>query len=529
MKKYILLLSLLFCMIAAKAQTTIQGVVTNQESKPLSKVTVTVLGTSLSVTTDKDGNYQIKAEKGKDIVVFQLQAHTIVEKTAQDNLDVVLFAYQKDKTLKSIYKNAQNGDKYSQQQLANISYNGNNELPVNYREAQYWYTIAAGQGDNDSKKRLKNYCYYTGNQFENGNSIYDDIAMAIRWYQEGAENGEAPSQYKLGECYDIGKGVKKDLSQALNWYEKAAQQGYKDVAFTVAERYENGIGARQDWPKACQWYAKSAQNGNAEAQYQLANHYDRGIGVQKEFQTAVYWYQQAAAQNHVEAQVVLGKCYETGHGTPQQPEKAKDMYSKAAEQGNVFAQFFLGQCYEKGFGVEEEPVIALGWYTKSAENGFVDAQRRLADCYLNGYCVRGNIRKAASWYEKAAEQGDSYSAEKLKTLYDNYSVALEVDAEDGEPESQYRLGSCYYFGKGTSKNIEKALEWFNKAANSGNDKAQVVLGDFYFYGTDGMESDLETARFWYEKAAEQGNQDAIERLEDEVFEDGENEGEEDDD
>ena len=56
-------------------------------------------------------------------------------------------------------------------------------------------------------------------------------------------------------------------------------------------------------------------------------------------------------------------------------------------------------------------------------------------------------------------------------------------------------------------NIDKAVEWYLKAAEQGLAKAQYNLGCCYQEG-DGINADYYKAVKWYRKAADQGHADA---------------------
>lgn len=63
----------------------------------------------------------------------------------------------------------------------------------------------------------------------------------------------------------------------------------------------------------------------------------------------------------------------------------------------------------------------------------------------------------------AAELGDSYV--KL------FNVQLQI-AKSGNPGAQYSLGQMYEQGLGTKTNLEKAYEWYEKAAKQGDVRAK---------------------------------------------------------
>ena len=73
------------------------------------------------------------------------------------------------------------------------------------------------------------------------------------------------------------------------------------------------------------------------------------------------------------------------------------------------------------------------------------------------------------------------------------------------------LGWLYRNGKGVAQDYAQAREWFQKAAEAGNNVAMVNLGYLYEKGLGGAQ-DYAKAREWYQKAADAGNPDAKQAL-----------------
>ena len=69
----------------------------------------------------------------------------------------------------------------------------------------------------------------------------------------------------------------------------------------------------------------------------------------------------------------------------------------------------------------------------------------------------------------------------------------------------------YEDGTGVEQSDEKAVEWWQKAAEQGFASAQYKLGYMYYHGY-GIEESYEKAVEWYQKAAEQGYEPAIKEL-----------------
>ena len=108
------------------------------------------------------------------------------------------------------------------------------------------------------------------------------------------------------------------------------------------------------------------------------------------------------------------------------------------------------------------------------------------------------------------------SADKLyeegKKLYDaeRYAEAfpkLKAAAEKGHKKAQYRLGRCYDKGRGTTKDDQQAVLWYEKSANQGHAKAQYQLGKCYKDG-EGVQKDKKKAFDLFMKAAKQENAEA---------------------
>jgi hypothetical protein len=91
------------------------------------------------------------------------------------------------------------------------------------------------------------------------------------------------------------------------------------------------------------------------------------------------------------------------------------------------------------------------------------------------------------------------------------ATACRVRAEQGDAESQFRLGSMYYHGKGVPKDYVEAVRWYRESAEHGDAKAQFNLSDMYHEGK-GIPQDYAEAARWCRKAAEQGDAKAQDGL-----------------
>jgi len=109
----------------------------------------------------------------------------------------------------------------------------------------------------------------------------------------------------------------------------------------------------------------------------------------------------------------------------------------------------------------------------------------LGDAYFNGDGVEEDEAKAYQYYNEAAELGNDRAA--------------------------YMVATFYFTGCTVDKNQEKAFEWYLKSAELGNADATAMIGEFYDNG-NGVEQSYEKAFEWYQKAVELGNIDAMEYI-----------------
>jgi len=105
-------------------------------------------------------------------------------------------------------------------------------------------------------------------------------------------------------------------------------------------------------------------------------------------------------------------------------------------------------------------------------------EANLGWAYQNGQGVPKDLRKAAELYQKAADKGNAIAQNNLGWLYQN--------------------------GAGVPKDLGKAAELYQKSADKGNAMAQNNLGWLYLNGA-GVPKDLRRAAELYQKAADQGN------------------------
>lgn len=170
---------------------------------------------------------------------------------------------------------------------------------------------------------------------------------------------------------------------------------------------------------------------------------------------------------------------------------AAQLLKPLAEAGDAHAQYILGSFYDEGLGVGLDHCRALHWYELAAELGLVEATVKLGDSHFLGRCMSQDLDRAAQYYTRAAALGGSSAKGLLSILYD-YMAHFDVARVD--PKVTFDLAQ---------------KEWGLHLRNDNLIRINIstVLGHFFANG-EGVQQDLNKAEFFYSSAARQGLSDA---------------------
>lgn len=152
---------------------------------------------------------------------------------------------------------------------------------------------AAVQGDVNAQFSVGQ-DYLEGNGVEQLLPVNERLSKAARWFRRAAENGHAPSSYRLATLYELGQGAPKDVAQSMIWYERAAEKGHVKAMHNLAVLSITGNGKSTNYLTAAKWFAKAAEYGLRDSQYNLGVLYQRGLGVEKDPAKAYQWFAIAA-------------------------------------------------------------------------------------------------------------------------------------------------------------------------------------------------------------------------------------------
>ncbi|CCK76684.1 hypothetical protein OLEAN_C25080 [Oleispira antarctica RB-8] len=260
-----------------------------------------------------------------------------------------------------------------------------------------------------------------------------------------AEAGDSEAQKDVGNYYLNGNVVTKDASKAIEWYKKSALQSNPKAMFNLGHLYNFGIGVEKDNNVSFFWTEKSAQLGFPRAQYMVGSSYLYGWFGEKNIDMAYLYFLKSAKQGNPDSAVEIAYMYENGIGREQSILKSTYWFNLAAQLGNEDAYFYLGNAYFEGLGIEQDSDEAMYWLEKAAnsKSTYVNlAYAALGNMYSSGMGIPNNYVKAVEYYEKAILAGSSSSG--------------------------FSLGLLTMQGRGTSVDVDKAIDLFRIAERGGN-------------------------------------------------------------
>jgi len=334
-----------------------------------------------------------------------------------------------------------------------------------------------------------------------------------------AEGGDVEAMYEVGcMCFygfasENSPDAKMDYAEAAKWLKKVSASNHK-LSFKaneiIARMYYTGVMPYEDqsFEKAFEYYGKSCDSEKFPEKILIMK--SDGIGSNFNFDELVKSLEMFGskcsnnAKNNIakffinygefdkaikilesmngdfpDADYKLGLLYQRGlHCKPPMPDvyRAADYFQSAASANHLDSIHALGLLNFRGtHGYRQNLYKARELFKDAAQKGHRGAQADYAWMCKYGLGGEKNIEEAIDYFEKAAEKGSVMCMTELASLYQ---------------ESECR-------------NYQKAFKWAEKSATAEDPNGNFILGNLYFFGR-GCESDINKAMINYNKALNQG-------------------------
>ena len=420
--------------------------------------------------------------------------------------------------------------------LANGYYYGT-FVKQDYAQAMRWYKKAAQLGDGFAYYMIA-YMYYYGNGVEENNE------EAWRWAKEGADRGVANCIYFKGQICKEGFAP-SEFKQAdcIRFFEEAADLGGFAGEQSLLQLYEI---YRPDWYKMYQikeykeydWAEKNEQKAVAairraaeyddtDARYLYAVILTDTEREDADEFTGVDMLEQVAESQPL-AYIRLAMLSLEGIGRPFSRDYALNMCDKArdADVEETLIDYVLGKTLiqtldgaeatkdnKKDFDdiieqlepcIEKKMIEAYQPYSQTLLElvGFDNADDTAEPVQAHVNTSEPNLAYIfKSWFNAApTTTSGSYSTKFFQTA--------QTYAEMGLRQALLDLGACYELELGVGKDLDKALENYQRAADLGSSAGAFNAGNILV-----ERNDRRHARLWLEKALELGyDQDKVDEL-----------------
>lgn len=348
-----------------------------------------------------------------------------------------------------------------------------------------------------NSKKLKPYVQYRiGKMFCYGLGTEQDYEKAFEWFERSAKQKNKFAQFSLANLYYYGSGVEKDLSQAFLWYQRSSSQGQPYAAYSIAQMYRYGEYVTKDNDTAQRYYQQALSGflkiesddmANDDLFYKLGQMFKLGLGTNSDVTKAIEYFKRSAEMNNKNGLFEYGKALLIGEHIPQNTDSAVKLLEKAVKLKNSNAKRFLALEYISGEHLEQDIEKGIALLTECADSGDVIACYRLGKIYLQGEIMPQNLDKAEKYLLLATDnEYVQYALAKLHLQEEKYDIQKAVNYFENcaakNHWASYQLGRIYLFGaKDIERDKEKAVEWFTKSANDGNEYAQDLLENMERY------------------------------------------------
>lgn len=386
-------------------------------------------------------------------------------------------------------------------------------IPGEMQRGMQLLEAAAGEGDADAMCFLAR-CYMGGEYVWAGGGLPENDELSVKWIKESVLKGSAAGVLCAMRCGELTPAIRRSMpyttTRARDIILEKAQAGHAFCQYMIGNAYYWGDIIEIDrldletdysteeayntfaYPIAVEWYERALENGLTIVIRNLQTIYENGEGGLPEDKEKVFYYTKLASrQGDPEMMNNYGALLsEAGH-----EKEGFRWYKQSADAGEPVGCYNVGWGYEYGKGVTENQRKAFGYYMKAAQKEYPDAYFKLGSFYYDGDEAEEDNAKAVYWLQKGADEEDYWCYPKLATCYQNgwgaeqnYGEAFELltlaeeylDDYDDDTRSIVLdgLGNAYGYGEGTDEDFRRAIEYYQAAAELGNENSMESLKHF---------------------------------------------------
>jgi TPR repeat protein len=226
--------------------------------------------------------------------------------------------------------------------------------------------------------------------------------------------------------------------------------------------------------------ARAAEIGNPEAMTIVARCYERGIGVPKDKTMAAVHYIRAIRMDSRRAPALLWRLIHE--------KNVLQVYQRQVDKKNPQALYVISALNALGLIGTLTDEQALQFLQLAVAQSFIPAILDLGNCYSMGQWVKADKKKAVEFWKYAAGLG-SAEGEVRAAVSDVFDgtitdaqrsfAALQQYSDQGSVLAQTALGYCYEKGIIVPIDQSRAVSYYRRSAQRGNQSAMTALTRMY--------------------------------------------------
>lgn len=392
-----------------------------------------------------------------------------------------------------------------------------------------------------------------GELYAEGKDLTKDTNMARTLLEKAVKQGSVPAMYQMGALEQQLEAYEK----AKDWYKKAADKEYSPAQVALAKLYLKEGLPFSNVNDGFLWMLKAAQNNSKDAQLELAKMYKEGIGVAKDENLAKEWQERSTkpAKSNKEARVEAAQWLSNGksenfadsgyrlEGILSPWKNNNALKENDYNQPPQMVEVKRTSIYKPQFKLMDPNDVAINEYYNAIANTLNNLQNdqltlprysteKLEALLPNGPQVPDSHLKSSKKDKKdfMPKMNPDDTVDELgilavdinnKSEQNSLFKTMENRAILGNPNAQFKLAQMYEHGIGIEPNIEKAIEFYQLAANQKDLRAEYNLGLIYLDG-DKVAKNHQLAEENFRDAAFKGNpaaQYALARLKEQGLKD----------
>ncbi|MEG0563815.1 MobP3 family relaxase [Anaerorhabdus sp.] len=365
------------------------------------------------------------------------------------------------------------------------------------------------------------YLKWTDNYKKGCNSFYGskDIKKALVTFK--ADKGNVLTMEMIAKIYKkLGEPEKEEplYPSIIHGYKNILKQHSSDFErsychYKLGKMAFYGLGMEKNYEDAVAHFFLS---GSSYAYYSLGLMAQQGLGMEQSDHLAFDYFRRSSNSKNAYAYYQLAQCYEFGKGTDENKELANHAYQSAyhlftqmiEENRDENLLYRLGAMTYDGQGCEKDIDLAIQYLKEAIDYKNENAKQKLAKIYLELDDI-DHFDEAVKWLSESNNANSLYylakevlSGERLDVNEEQAIDLLKQASNLGHAWSSYKLGKIY--SEGERKDIEKAINQYEKSNCLGNEFASVQLGLIYLSGTD-IPKDIDLAIHYLESAHQKNN------------------------